>query len=58
MRDSPFAAPPPIPSSAKAPRQAPARIRLTEATSVMGGSRAIPTLPDVRRERRGRLRPR
>jgi len=50
MTDSPIRLSPsgPIIGKATTPSPGPgARIRLTEATSIMGGSQAIPTVPDV-----------
>lgn len=48
MRDSPIRLSPSGPIIGKGATPGPgARIRLTEATSVMGGSQAIPTVPDV-----------
>jgi hypothetical protein len=48
MTDSPIRLSPSGPVIGKASTPGPgARIRLTEATSVMGGSQAIPTVPDV-----------
>jgi hypothetical protein len=47
MRDSPIRLSPSGPIIGKATPGPGARIRLTEATSVMGGSQAIPTVPDV-----------
>lgn len=48
MTDSPIRLSPSGPVIGKASSPGPgARLRLTEATSVMGGSQAIPTVPDV-----------
>jgi hypothetical protein len=50
MTDSPIRLSPSGPVIGKATATSPgpgARLRLTEATSVMGGSQAIPTVPDV-----------
>lgn|SRR6478736_2260312 len=48
MTDSPVRLSPSGPIIGKVPKPGPgARIRLTEATSLMGGSQALPSVPDV-----------